>query len=286
MKKGLIYTAYIVFVTIFFLYYLFPGEALTKYINYQVSGISSDVKFSIQDIGPDFPPGIKIDVLEVNFQNQVFAGADVLQIFPSYLSLASPEKTFSFKGKTYQGSLNGTVSVSQTTSNNAIAIDAAFQDIQISDIPVVKKLESYQVKGLGQGTIVFNNKESSYGKGNADIKISDSSIKFNPSLFGVEQLSFSSVNAELEMENKLLKIKNLDFESKDLTGNVTGTISLRQPVDKSLINISGEIKPHPSFIKQMGSIFPIDLISNKKNQKGAIPFRVTGSFDRPNFSLR
>ena len=42
----------------------------------------------------------------------------------------------------------------------------------------------------------------------------------------------------------------------------------------------------PKFIKQLGNIIPIKMISKQKSKTGGIPFGVTGSIERPNFSLR
>jgi len=65
MKKRLAYTGYIIGVTVLCLYFLFPSEAVTSYINYKINKISPDVKWTFQGLKPGFPPGLSSDSLEV-----------------------------------------------------------------------------------------------------------------------------------------------------------------------------------------------------------------------------
>jgi hypothetical protein len=83
-----------------------------------------------------------------------------------------------------------------------------------------------------------------------------------------------------------LALKKLNISSREISAHASGLIVLMNPMNKSTINIRGEIKPHPTFIKQLSNILPVDMIAKKKSKTGGIPFRITGSLDRPNFSFR
>jgi len=286
MKKKIVFTGYIIIVAVFFLYYLFPGDAVTAYINYQINSMSPDVKFSIKELKPCFPPGMKLFDTDLLRQNQTILSADFLEIKPSYFSLFLKNKTFSINGDMYEGNLYSSIRVANISANPKFNLDASFGGIQISQIPSIKEFEAYQISGIAEGNLVYSNQEVKAGKGNAFITVTDSTVQFIPALFGLDQLEFKTINADFEIINQRVTLKKLDVDSRDVSGNASGSIILRNPINKSTINIRGEIKPHPTFIKQLGNIFPVEMISKKKSKTGGIPFRVTGSLERPNFSLR
>ncbi|MBC2715529.1 MAG: type II secretion system protein GspN [Desulfobacteraceae bacterium] len=286
MKKRIAYTGYIIIVTVFFLYYLFPCVAVTSYINYQINSMSPGVKLSIKELKPSFPPGMKFFTLDLMHRNKNIIGADFLKISPSYFSLFSKDKTFFINGDIYEGCLNSTIQVADISANPAFDLDASFGGVQISQIPAINEFEAYQISGVATGDIVYSNREIKGGKGNAGITVTDSTIQFTPALFGIDQLAFKAINADFEVINQRMTLKKLDVDSREVSAHASGSIILRNPINKSTINIRGELKPHPTFIKQLDNIFPVELISRQKSKTGGIPFRITGSLERPNFSLR
>ena len=286
MKKRLAYTAYIVLVTVFFLYYLFPGDAVTSYINYEINKQSPEVQVSIKKLRPEFPPGIQLVGTDLMLRNQALVGADYLNIRPAYLSLFASEKSFVINGDMYDGKLSSAVRVSDMTKNPTFDIDAAFTGIRLDKVPSIQTLGTYRVSGVADGNIIYENTDTKGGKGNADITVTDSAVKFTPALFGIEQLTFNTVKAEFDIMNQRVTLKQLEVDSREVSGTASGTMIIRNPVTRSTINIRGELKPHPGFIKQLSNIIPMDMISRRQSKTGGIPFRITGSLERPNFNFR
>jgi type II secretion system protein N len=279
MKKWLAYLLYIVGVTIFFLYYLFPGVAFTSYINYRINGLLPGYKLLTEQAAPSFPPGLKLKLPALYNQNKPIIGADQLKIRPAYLSLLSDNKTFFIDGFAYDGPLEGSADIIFSLSPQ-LNLNLAFKDIQISQIQSLREFVSYEITGAARGNIFYNNGEANAVKGNAEIIVSDSSIKFNPSLFGIDQLSFKIIEAEFEMINRRITLNQFEINGRQLSGDAKGTINLTHPINKSRINITGAIKPHPTLIKEVGSLF------GKKMKNGGIPFRISGTLERPDFSLK
>jgi type II secretion system protein N len=286
MKKRIVYPGYIIIVTVFFLYYLFPGDAVTAYINYQINNMSPDVQLSIKDLKPSFPPGMKLVSPNLLNRNQPLIGAEFLDIRPSYLSLFKKDKTFFINGDIYDGMLDSSVSIASISADPEYDFDLTFDRIQISKIPIMKEYEAYQFSGLIAGNLLYSNKEVKAGKGSAGFIITESAVKFTPALFGLDQLDFKTINADFDILNQRVTLKKLDVDSRDVSANATGSIILRNPIDKSTMSIQGEIKLHPSFLKQLGSVFPLELIPKQRSKTGGIPFRITGSIERPNFAFK
>jgi len=94
MKKWVVVTGYIVFVILISLYYLFPTEAVTSYINYKLAGFLPQFNLTIQQVRPSFPPGLKMSSVLVYRQGKEFVGVDQLTIRPQYLTVFSKTKFF------------------------------------------------------------------------------------------------------------------------------------------------------------------------------------------------
>jgi len=268
-----------VVVAIFFLYYLFPNKAFTSYVNYHINGILPGYKLSTDQAVPSFPPGLKLKSLELFHQDKPVIGADQLKIRPGYLSLLSETKTFFVNGLAYNGHLEGSSEI-VFNSKPQLNLNLTFNDIQIDQIQRLQDFVSYEITGAARGNIFFNNTDANADKGNAEIIVSDSSITFEHSLFGIDQLSFTTIEAEFEMLNRRITLNRFEITGRQLSGDAKGAINLSHPVKKSRINITGKIKPHPTLIKEVGSLF------GKKMKNGVIPFKISGTLDRPDFSLK
>ena len=285
MKKRLAYTGYIIGVTVLCLYFLFPSDAVTSYINYKINSISPDLKWTLHGVKPAFPPGLSSDLMEVSLGGKKIIDAEKVKVAPSLISLLTGDKDARITGDTCDGTVVAKLIVSGTAHAPKIDINAVIDGIQISSIPTLKELKLCQVSGVASGIVAFSNREAA-GKGNAQVKITDSQIRFTPALFGITQVAFKSVTAEFALAGEQVTLKRLDIDSREVSGTATGSMTLRNPIGKSLINITGEATPHPGILKQLGNQFPVELISGMKTKTGGIPFRISGSVEQPNFSLK
>ena len=77
MKKWIALTGYIIVVTFIFLYYLFPTEAVTAYINYRLSDFfAGSFILTVAQMRPSFPPGLKLHLSCCDRKDKEFIRAD------------------------------------------------------------------------------------------------------------------------------------------------------------------------------------------------------------------
>jgi len=286
MKKKLAYTGYIIIVTALCLYLLFPADDVTSYINYKINAISPNVKWTLQGLKPVFPPGVTLDALEASRGEKQIVRLEKVKLSPSLFSLLTKDKTMRVTCDICDGGLDATVAFSGITLSPKIEVHGTFDGVQISQMPALKEIKLFQTSGIAAGTVAFSNKEDPAGKGNAQIKIAESGIQFTPALFGIGQVTFKSVDADMALAGQELTLKRLDIDSREVSGKATGSLTLMRPVEKSQVNITGEVTPHPGIIKQLGDQFPVALMEGMKTKTGGIPFRLSGSLDQPSFSLK
>lgn len=286
MKKKLAYTGYVIGVTVLCLYLLFPTEAVTSYINYKINAMSPDLKWSLQGLKPDFPLGLSAGQMELFQKEKKMIQVENLSMAPSLISLLTSEKSVHISGNACDGKVDAKVAVSTGASPPGIDLNATFDGVQIAKIPALAELKMFEVAGAAKGTVTFSRNGNGAGKGNVQIAIGESHIQFTPALFGIGQVGFKTINAELGLDGQMLTLKRLDIDSRDVSGNAGGSVTLGNPIEQSRINITGELTPHPGMIKKLGNQFPVDLIAGMKTKTGGIPFRISGTVEQPNFSFK
>ena len=97
-KISLLYGVYIIAMTGFFLYYLFPSETLKTYLAYRLSQGNPDITVTIDRVSPVIPPGINLHDVGIVHQNKALVDVANLKIMPGILSLFSDKSTVNFKG--------------------------------------------------------------------------------------------------------------------------------------------------------------------------------------------
>ena len=286
MKKWIAYIGYITTVTMIFLYYLFPSHAVKTYINYHVSRAWPQLQLTASEAVPAFPPGLKLIRPVLYRDQQAIADAQYVKLMPGWLTLFSAEKIFHIRGDVYEGAVSGTVAISKLDTSPAIDLDLVFGGIKAGSIPIISALLSHDIDGIAAGRFFFNNVENPAGQGSLELTITDGSVALNPPFLGIAQLSFNSVEAQAELVDRRIRISSLTVKGQEVNLNATGTIVLREPFETSALNISGQILPHPSFIRNLAGMVPAGMISEKSISGGGIPFRISGTVSNPGFSLK
>jgi len=283
MKKWFLISGYLIVVTLFFLYYLFPSQAIISYVNSRFSEAMPGFHITIAQIKPGFPPCLKLSAPVLYRQDKELIGAELIKIKPRYTKLFSPLKSFAFSGSLYNGYIDGSADIE--ASQSTVTVSLLLDNIAVGKIPLLTQVIPHTLNGNASGRIEYNNKPP-FGAGKAEIAMSGCQIEFKPSLFGMEQLKLDIVDAGIEMDNNQVKITKFEAKGSDLSGKVSGSVSLRNPFEQSNMNISGRVTPKPTLLKDLAGILPLESIGQKNIGSEGIPFQISGTFENPSFSMK
>ena len=285
MKKWIGYTAYVIAAVVVFLYFLFPSDAIKQYIVQQSAALGPDVAIELDHVDPSLPPGLLLSNLKLFFKGNAAFDSSQLKLTPRYLSLFTSAKGLNIKGKAYNGDLNGRASL-ENASKPQYATDLAFSDIHLDKIAILSEMLPHQVSGMADGKVVYSSGSSGFGEGSAQMMIKQCRVELGAPIFGFTELNVGTLKADLELKGQKATVKEITIDGRQVSGNASGEIRLRQPLPQSRIQLSGVIKPRPSFIKELGKVVPSQLLSGGNFVRNGVPFRISGSVERPNFSLR
>ncbi|MBU0767844.1 MAG: type II secretion system protein GspN [Proteobacteria bacterium] len=282
LKKGLFYTAYIFTATIFFLYYLFPTDAVKTYISANLLEIHPALNIAVDRITPAFPNGLQLQGINLFFTDDIFLNAEKIHMTPGLLSLLSPTIRFYFKGNAYAGTLEGQGEYSKNLPDRRIKIETELSGIQIKKISFIPGLTGRTISGILDGSIQYNRSKISAGNLSARISLSDCGITLPMPLLSLTNLSFSRIDADIVLNGRKLEVKKCSLKGIQMDGTLSGSVYLNRPVEKSVIDISGTIKPHSVLL---GGLKKIPPTNNNLLNKNGFSVRLNGTLDHPGFVI-
>ncbi len=285
MKKWSAYIIYGIIALLVFLYLLFPSGPVKQAIVRQVESRAPAVAVAIEDIAPTLPPGISVKNLQVSHQDQPVFRSSRLSVTPAYLTLFSQRKRFNFKGEVYEGTLNGRGAV-ETAPKPFYSADLAFSGVRLGKIEALTEMVRHQVDGIAEGRVQYDTKTGSFGEGEAEATIKECRVTLETPLFGFESLEVGTVDTVLELKGNTARVKQIRINGRQVTGNASGTIGLHRPLNRSRLDLKGTVKPHPSFIKELGRAVPSRILSMGDYVEKGVPFRISGTLEQPKISLR
>ena len=289
IKKKFLYISYIIAAFIFFLYILFPSYAVKTYIEHKLGSINPDLSISINNINPVFPPGVRLNTVSFYYIRSLLLDAETIKIVPRIFSVFSSKTAFSFKSVAYDGIINGKAIIGSNAGH--INVDANLSGIQIKDIPAIQipdgiEKEKYKITGILDGKVTYSNNKGSDRVMGAKLDVSDCRIKFKEPVFNHENFTFSKIEADLAAIKKRLQIKSCTIEGDKVNASLSGSIVTKKNLGSSVLNLKGKIKLKPSFFGNMQKNLLANIFPKKMSGNGSFSFKIGGTFNNPEFTLK
>ena len=292
-KKRLLYFIYIIAVTALFIYYLFPSDAVKKHLASNFNRANPDFNIKIEFIKPAFPPGLTLYNVSLYHLNDLLFNVKQVKIIPDLLSLFSTKMTFSFKGKTYEGILEGNGALIKKSGiknpgiknmdGHKIVVKTKLYGINIKNISTIQRVAGREITGILDGSFSFNNREST-GTLRADINMSDCEVELLLPVFNLKRVAFTDIKTKAVINNNKIQINECIIKGNQADGRISGSVNLKNPFGQSVLNLTGTIKPHHLLIENLQKSFPVKSLL--KTGKGGLPVRLSGTIDQPGFSLK
>ena len=283
-KKTLLYTAYIIGLTVFFLYFLFPSDAVRDYVVYKINRGNPGVSVTIDRVSPVLPPGIELHDVGIAHGNRALFDLDSLKITPGLLSFFSNKKTAKFKGRVNDGTVQGWAEADSRSDQRAEKIEGTISGIQVQRIPALRHLGTYKISGNLGGDFIIGDtgsRRSMTGK----LTLSDCRIDFDQPIISQSSLKFNNINADLVLNKGTLVIKKFSARGNQLNADISGSIALNTSGRRNALNLNGSVTPHHGFLAKIGNSIPADLLQQKKAGKTTISFIIGGTLEAPEFRL-
>jgi type II secretion system protein N len=271
-KKWFLYSIYAVALAAFFVYYLFPTERLKAFVVMQVGRVNPALRVTVAKAGLMLPPGVRLQRVQVDHDNAPLLFADDLVILPHLKTLLSDRKLYSFRLKTYEGTITGTAEIDDS---GQMTIDAVVAGLKLSDIPLFKRLSANHIEGILGGKFAY---VAASGKPEAldvNLDINNMAVTLGVPLFTLDRVHFDKVLADAVLRNRRLEISRVAMTGDEIEGHLAGSASLNTDLMHSIVNLNGTLMPQKQFLENSGFQVSGSILAGLK-AGGGIPVRISG----------
>lgn len=283
--KWLLYSIYVLAAIVFFIYYLFPSDKVKNYLASGFNNLNTEINIRIDHVSPAFPFGLKLYKVYFYHMDNTLLETEQIKVVPNLLSLFRSKIIFFFKGRAFEGTLDGKGEFIKNRPDQNVIIEGTFSNFNIKKISAVKQFIGRNLTGILGGNFTFHNSEKLGRTLEARFIISDGAIELLTPVFKLENINFSKIEAEMRMENQRLKVKRCIINARPLDGNVSGLINLKKPFGQSYLRLLGVIKPNQEFLAELGEDLPTNLLPKEVFSKKVVRIRIYGTLDEPRYFL-
>lgn len=284
--KALIgYLCYAVAAMLLFLYVRFPEPALQAYINSRLAAVDPSLSMQAQRVRPALPPGLKMTGATLSGNGTPLARVDATRVSPDLMALFKGSRQVRFQAKLADGTITGRADVGSPGSGHRLRVEADLNQIRLDRIDGVQAAERFSLSGFLNGRIVHEGSTAT-GLTNGALTSTELRITLKEPFFGIRDLLMHQTDASFSVHNRNLRLDNLTFDGPLLQGQISGSVELRQPLGLSRLNLSGNAKPRPELFAQLPATLPREWVNPRTLATRGVAFRIRGSIENPDFSMR
>ncbi len=230
-------------------------------------------------IGMIFGPALKMYNVELKSleDDKVALKIPFIKVKPVLSSLPFARKKISLKIDFDEGSLNGTVGISQ----NSALVDLSLNKINLKQLAILKKYIFIDLIGTINGSIGLDLSFEKPDKSDGQINLDISNLgAINQSLFGMQlpdiKVSNSSININVDKGKFVFKDVHFgkDINKDDLLGALTGEMTLANNIERSTINAKVQFQLSSKVREKIPLLE--SLLSSAKTSDGKFSYKLTG----------
>lgn len=245
-SKVLWMTIYAIGVTFIFLYLLFPSSLVLQQL--EASADSAGLNLKAGFLRPSLPLGIKLKDLTVRLaptSADAFFQGELLDLQVSPVSIFQKHKTIYFKGKAYNGNVDGHagfLSLAQMSLPAEGKIN--FQNIDLARYSPTGFFLFKGMTGLARGSAfyVMNDAVIQNSVGKLSLYLSRGAYPLTEPFLGMSRIEFDRGEIQAQLKNGSVTLDKFEIYGAQMNCFLNGSILLADRVDESRLNLKGVLE--------------------------------------------
>jgi len=289
-RKWIGYALYVVLLTPVLMFYQFPSEALRDYIQATAHSKNPNLLVTFKKVSLGFPLSLKFTGAECLIQGDpaetVFKTKETV-VRPKIWSLFGKNPEFSFTCQAYDGTIAGLINIRKNSRETMFNSSFKFDNIHIEDgSPLPAFIKDY-VTGVLKGALQYSGGDlfNPDGTGEASLTLSKGSVKLTKPVMDIKAIDFKEVLIKADLKDQNLNISDIDFKGDGLVGQASGAVNLKNPINKSRLDLKVTIEPTAAFIQKLTNGNDAVLLLKQSSKKGKVSFTLKGTIEEPDFRL-
>ena len=243
-KKRLWFAVYGIFITIVFLYLLFPEELVKSRLEYSINVSGFMVKSA--SLHPALPLGIKLKNVTISSQalELVLFKGELLDLQLNLLSFFRKNTYIGLSGKAYEGSFDGRASlVSLTKVYPPDEVILNFENIDIGKYSLFKGDPGKSFTGRARGTLTYITDEAARSaSGTLTLSFKKGSYPLAEPFLGMTRIDFDRGEIQAQLKNGIFNLEKMEIFGPQINCFLKGEITPAADFINSQLNLNGTIE--------------------------------------------
>lgn len=280
------YIAYTLFAVGLFLFLMFPSESFKGAVSTYLLKTFPAYQIQIGQVLPILPLGLGMNSVRISKQDRLNVHIDEIKLTPRLVTLFSDIKTINFHGKAYSGALDGDIDINRLDTGLYAEILLKLSGIRVDEIEYLQTVIARKLSGSLNGSVSIVDEPGSADSLKGNLVLADARLAFSNPLIKVSEIDFNDVAADFSLNKKVFSLKRLEATGGQVTGNLAGTIMIRNPFENSRLNLRGSFMPEEALMAGMQGIITKKIFKQLKSGAKGMPVRIYGTVAKPRFSFR
>jgi type II secretion system protein N len=241
-KKALWFTLYGIFITVVFLYLLFPSDIVQSRLEEAVN--SSGFILKMETLQPSLPWGLKLKNITISSASSAdipFQG-DLLDVQLNPLSFFQTHTYLGLSGKAYGGKFDGRVGLASLSKMYPPKEgNLNFQNIDLAGCALIKTLLGKEITGKAKGNLSYIPVKEINGKDSGTIALflTKGTYPLAEPFLGLKRIEFDRGEIKAQLKNGILKMEKLEISGQQINCFLKGEITLADDFKLSQLNLNG-----------------------------------------------
>jgi type II secretion system protein N len=285
-RKWFGYICYVLLVTACFLYLRFPSDVIKEYVVRTAHKTNIPVALSMNRVTPWPTLGLKVEDAKVSLKNtpaHTLFKADSLIVRPEIWSFIKGSEKYCFTCQAYGGHARGFVEFRQGHVTSPFRAEMELKDVRIGGHEYLEKLAGRRIQGRLTGNLYYSGKTDDLGSGDggANLRLVDGAFELLLPLLELDSIAFNQIVIDAVLKKRMITITHCELSGPQLKGNLSGDISVRDQVEKSALDLRGELEPFAAlFTSAEGSSGAMNILK-KRLKRGMLSFIISGTLREP-----
>ena len=244
-KKVLLFTLYGIFITIVFLYLLFPSALVKNRLENAVN--SPDFILKMESLRPSLPFGLKLKNIaasSTSFTNISFQGETLdLQFHP--WNILQKHTYIGLSGKAYGGNFDGHVNLTSTSKIYPPREGKLnFKNIDLSKCTLIKSFLAKEITGKGSGTWTYisNGEAGKSSSGTIALSLTGGAYPLIEQFLGLTRIEFDRGEIKAQLRDGILRVEKLQIFGPQINCLLRGEIIIADDFKESQLNLNGKME--------------------------------------------
>ncbi|MFA5321710.1 MAG: type II secretion system protein GspN [Smithella sp.] len=246
-KKALWFTLYGIFITLLFLYLLFPSDIAKSSLEEAVN--SSDFILKVGSLKPSLPFGFKMKniTLSSGYSGSsavTFFQGDLLDAQFNPVNFFQKNKNIGLGGKAYGGKFSGHFKLAEFPRVYPPQEgNFKFENIDLGKYVFLKTLLGKEITGKakGNGAYVLRNSADGNFSGTISLLLAQGSYPLPEPFLGLNRIDFDRGEVKAQLESGTIRLEKLRISGQQIDCSLSGDILLADVLKNSQLNLKGEM---------------------------------------------